>query len=572
MIEYVYRPSRRVRGKTVRARLYSGAYSLAKGEKPRRVALHTPDKRVAQKMLRDVIVEAQMRREGMVLPVEQVQAAKASLVDLAREYHADLRARTTAKNADESCARLEACIRGAGWSYLVDVTPASWVAFRAALTQSAKTRRDYQTSLMAFLNWLVRLDRLPRNPLAKVDRISIKGKQVRPVRSFTDEEICRLLAVATPARRLVYLFLLYTGLRKGTVKKLVVGDLHLEGDRPYVLAPASIMKGAAKLALPLRPDLVAEIRLQLPAGVSADRLLFHRTFPKRDTLHRDFERAGIQSEDGQGRVVHFHAFRKTFQTLGVRSGVNQRAAQALLAHTDPRLTANVYTDVAALELHSEVAKLPWFGGSATPDGVFNDVAGGAQNAQEWGFRDVLEELIRMAQLVVSASDNNLKAGAVAGNLHRHRLHRGAGAKLPVGVRPPNPDRAIAFERQTVIATRRHRRDVGQAAHRHRSVARSAIAKLPRAIVAESDHRAVVHQDQGVKPSGRHRLRSRRARQSNLLRPRLTRRQNATSQLRARIFAPRPDRAVRLERHHMVTARRDRPHRPHRHDAEGFRSG
>lgn len=411
MTEYVYRPTRKKSGKRVRSAFWYGAYSLTKGGKVRRVSLQTTDKRIAEKRLRDAVVRAQMEAEGMVLPKEQREAARSPLSVLVAEYQADLKARTTARNAVESTARIRAAIAATGWRFLADVTPAAWVAYRATLKQAAKTRRDYQTSMMAFLNWLVRLDRLPRNPLERVDRISIKGKQVRPVRSFTDEEIKRLLAVATPARRLAYLFLLYTGLRVGTVRKLAVGDLRLSANPPYLLAPASIMKGAAKLAMPLRPELVAEIRRVVPADALPARPLFVRNFPKLQTLHRDFERAGIEAEDGQGRVVHFHAFRKTFQTLGVRSGVNQRAAQALLAHTDPRLTANVYTDVAALELHSEVAKLPWFGGAADASGISDDVATDAQtthkNAQKRGFRDVLEELILLAKTVANEPFANL---------------------------------------------------------------------------------------------------------------------------------------------------------------------
>ena len=410
MIEYVYRPVRTVKGKRVVSRLYSGAYSLARGEKARRVALHTPDKRIAQKMLRDVIVKAQMTREGMLLPVDHLAAAKSPLVELLAQYKADLLTRSTARNAAESTARLESVLHGTGWQFLSDVTPSSWVMFRACLTQSAKTRRDYQASVMAFLNWLVRLDRLPRNPLARVDQISIKGKQVRPVRSFTDDEIRRLLAVATPARRLAYLVLLYTGLRMSSAKKLVLADLHLSGDAPFALVRASTMKGAQKLAMPLKPELAALLRAAIPEGATPDRLLFNRTFPKPETLRKDFARAGIARKDGQGRVVHFHAFRKTFQTLGVRSGVNQRSAQALLAHSDPALTANVYTDVAALELHGEVAKLPWFGSPATPSPVFEGVAGDAQMrtnpTHKRGFRDVLAELIHMAQIVVNEPVDN----------------------------------------------------------------------------------------------------------------------------------------------------------------------
>ena len=36
----------------------------------------------------------------------------------------------------------------------------------------------------------------------------------------------------------------------------------------------------------------------------------------------------------RGRVVHFHSFRKTMQSLGVRYGINQRAAQEMLGHSD----------------------------------------------------------------------------------------------------------------------------------------------------------------------------------------------------------------------------------------------
>ncbi|MGC4071873.1 MAG: tyrosine-type recombinase/integrase [Nibricoccus sp.] len=63
-------------------------------------------------------------------------------------------------------------------------------------------------------------------------------------------------------------------------------------------------------------------------------------------MHADLRKAGIDRKDSSGRVVHFHAFRKTFQTWCVVAGVSQRAAQELLGHSDPALTANVYTDVA----------------------------------------------------------------------------------------------------------------------------------------------------------------------------------------------------------------------------------
>jgi integrase len=87
-------------------------------------------------------------------------------------------------------------------------------------------------------------------------------------------------------------------------------------------------------------------------------------FPTRRTLLADLVRAGVERKDTLGRTLHLRSFRKTWQTLGVRYGINQRSAQAVLGHSDPSLTANVYTDVPALGLHDEIAKLPWLGNDA----------------------------------------------------------------------------------------------------------------------------------------------------------------------------------------------------------------
>src|SRR5688572_21210420 len=89
MTEYVFLPTRN--GK--RARLYSGRYTIVRGELPRTVALGTPDKIVARKRLRDIIVEAQREAEGIVSPKSQREAAAAPLAELLTDYENDLRSR-----------------------------------------------------------------------------------------------------------------------------------------------------------------------------------------------------------------------------------------------------------------------------------------------------------------------------------------------------------------------------------------------------------------------------------------------------------------------------------------------
>ena len=42
-------------------------------------------------------------------------------------------------------------------------------------------------------------------------------------------------------------------------------------------------------------------------------------------------------------------------------GVSQRMAQELMRHSDPRLTADIYTDVTMLPTFNAVHALPWLG-------------------------------------------------------------------------------------------------------------------------------------------------------------------------------------------------------------------
>src|SRR5690606_18750803 len=73
------------------------------------------------------------------------------------------------------------------------------------------------------------------------------------------------------------------------------------------------------------------------------------------------------------------------------AGVNRRSVQALLGHSDPSLTARAYTDVAGLELHSEISKLPALG---------KDAQKCASIAAPSRFRALSGELIALVQVVV----------------------------------------------------------------------------------------------------------------------------------------------------------------------------
>ena len=63
-------------------------------------------------------------------------------------------------------------------------------------TMGARTRNSYLIALRSFCNWCVERDRLPFNPLAKLDRADERSDRRRQRRALTEAELSRLLMVA----------------------------------------------------------------------------------------------------------------------------------------------------------------------------------------------------------------------------------------------------------------------------------------------------------------------------------------------------------------------------------------
>ena len=74
-------------------------------------------------------------------------------------------------------------------------------------------------------------------------------------------------------------------------------------------------------------------------------------------LDRDLKQAGIPKVDGLGRKLDVHALRHTFGTH-LATGASQRTTQEAMRHSDPSLTANIYTDPKLLNVHGALDALP----------------------------------------------------------------------------------------------------------------------------------------------------------------------------------------------------------------------
>jgi len=175
-------------------------------------------------------------------------------------------------------------------------------------------------------------------------------------------------------RALIYAVLVTTGLRKGELAALTVGDVLLDEPQPVIVLPAADAKKGERATLPLRADIASRLRAWIDeknetvcrqrvgvAGVAirpANLPLFNVPTGLIRILDRDLAAAGIPKRDDRSRTVDVHALRHTFATHLVAAGVAPRTAQAAMRHSSLELTMQLYTDPRLLDVAGALASLP----------------------------------------------------------------------------------------------------------------------------------------------------------------------------------------------------------------------
>jgi integrase len=259
-----------------------------------------------------------------------------------------------------------------------------WLADQTRLNRSARSRNAFQTAANSFGNWCVRSGRMVSNPFERMPKANLDADRRRQRRALTPEEMERLIIAAQtapsrppmrrgeedgriggrPAERLsgqeraeVYTILAGTGLRVGELAQLTVADVRLDERVPRIELPARITKNKADDTIPLRADLVELLRRRV-ARLAPSTLLYAIPTDMIKRFNADCRRAGIPKRDERGRTVDIHALRTTFGTWLARSGVAPRTAQALMRHSDIKLTMSVYTDPKLLDTAAAVESIP----------------------------------------------------------------------------------------------------------------------------------------------------------------------------------------------------------------------
>jgi len=353
------------------------------------------------------------------------------------------KARGVSRRVKDTLSQLRRVAADCGFRRLADLDVTAlerWLLDRKAEGMSAGTMNQYRSAWVAFGNWCIRNGRLLGNPFSVLPKADETADRRRTRRALTEAELMRLLDVARrrplldamtirrgkrrgeavgrlreatcrrlerlgQERALIYKMLVLTGLRKGELASITVGQVVLDANPPYLVLEAADEKNREGSTIPLRADLAADLRQWLAGralalqeaarrapsvrfdsedqkrrkrnrsdftqrqGQSCQLLTTVPTLPP-DTplftvpkglvriLDRDLRLAGIPKVDERGRTIDVHALRHTFGTLLSKAGVAPRTAQAAMRHSDVNLTMNVYTDPKLLDIAGAMEALP----------------------------------------------------------------------------------------------------------------------------------------------------------------------------------------------------------------------
>jgi integrase len=366
------------------------------------------DEQAAKQVLAKWEREVEQIRAG-TLTVKSLAAAKRSREPIETHFAAFKRLQqakqVSAVYLKNSMAALRRVAADCRFTTLADLDAdpfVAWLTDRTADGMAARTRNGFREAWIIFANWCVETDRLPENPFMSLPRANVKADRRKKRRALTEGELDRLLSVARTRaldarlrktqsdgeaklspeyraklerdgrdRALIYKTYLLTGLRFSELRSLTVGQVRFDNP-PRIELNAADEKNRKGSVIPLRPDLANELRAYLDgrgySARSSDRLL---PVPLHLVRHltADLKAAGIPKVDEQGCVVDVHGLRHTFNTLLAKGGVHQRVAQELMRHSDPRLTANVYTHLRVSDTAGALDALPSLSLDGSPAGL-----------------------------------------------------------------------------------------------------------------------------------------------------------------------------------------------------------
>jgi integrase len=325
-----------------------------RGKRIRKVV--ATDKSVAQALLAAAERTSERRKAG-VLTSDPSEAKRplqqhidGYIEELERRGRDEMYCYTVRKHLENAAfaqgwAALRACTADSINDYLKDLKDDG---------RSGKTTNQHLADLSAFLGWCKRQGYIEANPCEHIRKAAVSSERTR--RALSVLECKRLLKAAPEDRRLVYLTLLYTGLRRAEATGLRWAHVRLGVANPRLELPADLTKSGRTESVALLPDVAAALEAHRQGA--RDRDLVFDLIPTMPEFREDLAAAGIEDVDERGRKVVLHSLRHSLATMLAQTNVPPAVAMKILRHRDIRLTLQLYTDTDQLPAAAALAALP----------------------------------------------------------------------------------------------------------------------------------------------------------------------------------------------------------------------
>ena len=269
----------------------------------REVATGCRDETAARQVLQELVKRADKVRSGMRTAAEDaaVDHQKRPIADHIADYLAHLETMAYNETHRDNVARHLRRIReGCRFAFLADLdrnTLEKWLARQTKNGMGARTRNIHLASAIAFANWCLQPDngRLLTNPFTDIAKANERVDCQRKRRALCESKLVRLFEVARRRplldamtirrgrnkgkplanvseenqlrleqlgreRALIYKMIVLTGLRKGELTTLEVGQLELDGSISYLGLDPADEKNREGNEIPLRNDLADDLR------------------------------------------------------------------------------------------------------------------------------------------------------------------------------------------------------------------------------------------------------------------------------------------------------------------------
>jgi len=299
----------------------------------------------------------------------------------------DLEARTSDRHHTQVRAQLGMVLAGIPAKTVEDLRPRHVVSYRNAQLKAGRSNRCANVHLQALkgmLRWAHAMGEITSNPIDGVKPLPTGERHAtQHRRALSEDEVVRFLtALDAEDRELAKHFgyrvpqtpffraLLETGARYGELITASWSDLDLNPGKAAITLRAKNTKAGRKRTIPLTKAMVAALE-ELPAyhellnGMAPgpnDRIFLSPTGQPwcaptnnvRRILNRVLDAAGIPQRNDRGEKVDIHALRHCAITRLARAGVPLAQVQAIAGHSDPKLTARIYTHLETDDLRSAV--------------------------------------------------------------------------------------------------------------------------------------------------------------------------------------------------------------------------